>query len=93
MARSKATPTKRTNSPATKTTPKSAKRAPMSKQDQVIGMLKRAEGASIEDLVAKTGWQKHTVRALIAASLRKRLQLNVVREKSKTGTSIYRIAG
>ena len=33
-----------------------------SKQAQVIAMLKRPEGATIQQICATTGWQQHTVR-------------------------------
>lgn len=49
------------------------------KQALVCDLLKRDAGASIEELAAATGWQPHTVRAVLTG-LRKR---GVVIEKAK----------
>jgi hypothetical protein len=35
-------------------------------------LLRRSEGASITELMTATGWQQHSVRGVIAGSLRKR---------------------
>src|SRR5262249_36438767 len=42
--------------------PSDAKRP--SKQDAVIAMLRRPEGATVEEVAHATGWQRHTVRLL-----------------------------
>ena len=34
-----------------------------SKQDAVIAMLRRAEGATVDEVASATDWQRHTVRA------------------------------
>ena len=34
------------------------------KQDAVIAMLRRAEGATVNEVVSATGWQRHTVRGV-----------------------------
>ena len=61
------------------------------KQDQVIAMLRRPEGATIDDIVGATKWQRHTVRGMIAGALKKRLGLRVVSEKAERGR-VYRIS-
>src|SRR5215470_17100732 len=33
-----------------------------SKQDEVIAMLRRPEGATVDEVASATGWQRHTVR-------------------------------
>ena len=63
-----------------------------SKQAQLIAMLRRAKGASIDEIVEALGWQAHTVRGAIAGALKKKLGLNVVSEKSERRGRIYRIA-
>jgi hypothetical protein len=55
----------------------------------VIGLLGRAKGAGIEELVAVTGWLPHTTRAALTG-LRKR-GYTVERERSEKGGSVYRI--
>ncbi len=51
------------------------------KQAQLIEMLRAPEGASIDEIVAATGWQPHTVRGAIAGALKKKLGLEVTSEK------------
>ena len=63
-----------------------------SKQARLIEMLKRKEGASIEEIVKAFGWQPHTVRGAIAGALKKKLGLDVTSEKVD-GRRVYRIAG
>ena len=33
-----------------------------SKQDEVVAMLRRPKGATVDEVVSATGWQRHTVR-------------------------------
>jgi hypothetical protein len=62
-----------------------------SKQAQLIEMLKRPEGATIDDIVKKFDWQAHTVRGALAGALKKRLGLNVQSEKVERRGRVYRI--
>jgi hypothetical protein len=62
-----------------------------SKQAQLIEMLKRPEGATIEEIVKKFDWQPHTVRGAIAGALKKKLGLDVASEKDERRGRIYRI--
>ena len=64
-----------------------------SKADLLIGLLKREEGASIDELTAASGWQAHSVRGFISGTLKKRLGLTVTSEKDGTGIRRYRIVG
>jgi hypothetical protein len=58
----------------------------------IITLLRRPEGASINELTKATGWQAHSVRALISRAVRKKQVLTVVAEG--VGRSrIYRVAG
>ncbi len=63
-----------------------------SKQAKLIEMLKRREGASIEEIVKAFDWQAHTVRGAIAGALKKKLGLNVTSEKVEGRGRVYRIA-
>jgi hypothetical protein len=47
------------------------------KQAQMIDMLKRSEGATVEQIAAATGWQHHTIRGAISGALKKKLGLKV----------------
>ncbi len=62
------------------------------KQAQLIAMLRRPEGASIDEIIAATGWQAHTVRGAIAGALKKKLGLTVTSEKGAGRGRVYRIA-
>ncbi|QTD44371.1 DUF3489 domain-containing protein [Ottowia testudinis] len=52
-----------------------------SKQAQVIAMLQRPEGASIEQIMQATEWQQHTVRGFFAGALKKKLGLQLASDK------------
>jgi hypothetical protein len=73
------------------------------KQAQMIAMLKRPEGATVEQIAAATGWQRHTIRGAISGALKKKLGLTVEATRTrevgpnKTGakgsSTVYRIVG
>ena len=62
-----------------------------SKQAAVIALLRRAEGATVDEVRAATGWQPHTVRGLFSGALKKKLGLTVIAGKEERGR-VYRIA-
>ena len=62
-----------------------------SKQAQMIEMLKRPDGATLNQLVQATGWQSHTVRGAMAGSLKKKLGLTIISEKATGQERTYRI--
>ena len=62
-----------------------------SKQDKVIAMLRRPEGATVDEVVSATGWQRHTVRGVFSGTLKKKLGLTVAWAKEERGR-VYRIA-
>jgi hypothetical protein len=63
-----------------------------SKQAQLISMLRRTKGATIDEIVEALDWQPHTVRGAIAGALKKKLGLNVTSEKSDRRGRVYKIA-
>jgi len=73
------------------------------KQAQMIELLKRPEGATVEQIAAATGWQHHTIRGAISGALKKKLGLAVETTRTrevgpnKTGakgsSTVYRIVG
>ena len=65
-----------------------AKRA--SKQDAVIAMLRRPEGATVDEVASATGWQRHTVRGVFSGTLKKKLGLTLASATEERGR-VYRI--
>ena len=64
-----------------------------SKQAKLIAKLGTPSGATIPKLMTLTGWQAHTVRAVISGVLRKKLGLKVTYDTSaKFRERTYRIA-
>src|ERR687888_502605 len=61
-----------------------------SKQAWVLALLCGPSGASIATVTRSTGWQPHTVRAFLAAVVRKKLGLRLESEKTD-GQRVYRI--
>ena len=66
---------------------------PETKQARLIDLMKRKDGATIEEAVEATGWQPHSVRGAISGAIRKRLGLGVTSEKVEGRGRVYRIAG
>ena len=62
-----------------------------SKQDAVIAMLRRPEGATVDEVAITIGWQRHTVRGLFSGALKKKLGLTLASAKEERGR-VYRIA-
>lgn len=63
-----------------------------SKLDALIKLLSRPKGATLEDMIAETGWQKHTVRSALSHALGKKRRYDIVSDKPKDGSRIYKIA-
>src|SRR5690606_9164692 len=64
-----------------------------SKLGKVIDLLSRPNGATLEDLVKATEWQKHTVRSAISHTLVKKHGYKVISDKPEGGQRIYKIEG
>lgn len=62
------------------------------KQEKLIAMLRRPEGATVDEVVKSLGWQAHTVRGAISGSLKKKLGLKIGSEKIEGRGRLYRIA-
>ena len=88
-ARKRAAQTKNNSKPEILKAPTRGARA-TSKQSQVLALLRRNEGATLEALMQATGWQQHSVRGFFAGVLRKKLGLELTSEKTDAGR-VYRL--
>lgn len=61
----------------------------ISKLDVLITKLSGRHGATIDQLTAETGWQRHTVRAALTRLRQRGHQIE--RTTRKTGVSCYRM--
>ena len=61
------------------------------KQATLIAMLRAPDGATIEEIMAATNWQSHSVRGAMAGALKKKLGLDVTSEKDDARGRIYRL--
>lgn len=77
---------------AGKTAPIQPRGRAHSKLAEVVRMLQRPEGATIQQIIDATGWQAKTVRGTFAGTLKKKLRLTLVSAKPQGGERIYRIA-
>jgi len=62
------------------------------KRAVLVDMLRAEGGASIDEIVAATGWQAHTIRGAMSGALKKKLGLTVASEKVEGRGRVYRIA-
>lgn len=63
---------------------------PKSKIDILVELLRGPSGATLETMIAATGWQAHSVRGAISGSLKKKMGLTVTSEKVD-GVRTYRL--
>ena len=62
-----------------------------SRQDTLLSLLGRPEGATIADMAEATGWQAHSVRGALSGVIGKKLGLKVVSEKLPERGRVYRV--
>ncbi len=79
--------------PAKKLVPKANAAATMeSKKEIVLRLLRRPNGASIAEIAGETEWQPHSVRGFLTGTVKNKLELPVVSEKSTSGERRYHVA-
>jgi len=79
--------------PAKNSPPAAAPAAkPAAKLSILVELMRRPSGATLEDMIAATGWQAHSIRGAISGSIKKAMGLTVVSEKVE-GLRRYSIAG
>jgi uncharacterized protein DUF3489 len=90
-----AKPAKKTNTAKKATPVKKAVRKPKSdranKKAEVIAMMQRAKGATLDEIMKATDWQRHTARGLVSI-LGSKGGLKIESSKNAAGERTYRIA-
>ena len=61
------------------------------KQAMLIDLLRTPDGATMDEIVAATGWLAHTARGAISGALGKKLGLVVTSEKHAARGRVYRL--
>ena len=74
-----------------KTTSKARTPREGTKQATLIAMLRTPDGATIEEIMAVTNWQSHTVRGAMSGALKKKLGLEVTSEKVENRGRVYKL--
>jgi Protein of unknown function (DUF3489) len=62
------------------------------KQERMLTLLSRKEGASIAEMMQATKWQQHSVRGFLAGTVKKKLGFQLTSSKEKDGARRYYIA-
>lgn len=61
------------------------------KYAMLLELIHRREGATLDELGAASGWQKHSVRGFIAGFVKKTLGLKVLSTRTAEGARCYHI--
>ena len=61
------------------------------KTAKILTLLMSERGASIEEIMGLTGWQKHSVRGFLTGVVKRQLGLNLVSAKNARGVRLYRV--
>ena len=61
------------------------------KQAMLISLLRAPDGATMDEIVAATGWLAHTARGAMSGALGKKLGLVVTSEKDAARGRVYRL--
>ena len=61
-----------------------------SRQDTLVRLLRRPDGATIDDMVEATGWQPHSIRGALSGVIGKKVGLSVTSEKLLDRGRVYR---
>jgi hypothetical protein len=66
-------------------------RKPKTKLAQLEAMLRRPNGATIEQISKSLVWQAHSVRGAMSGALKKKQGLTITNERTDDGRRVYRI--
>jgi len=63
-----------------------------SKTAAILALVRRAKGATLEELMAAAGWQAHSMRGFLSAVVTKKMGLKLQSSKRDDGKRVYKIA-
>ena len=74
------------------TKPATPEEGRQTKQQLLVALLQRPQGATIAELVKATGWQNHSIRGAISFAIKKKLGLIVTSQRDENRGRVYRVA-
>ena len=74
-----------------KTTAHRGRQRPQTKKQIAVSLLQRSKGASIAEMQRAMGWQAHSVRGFLAATVKKMQGVTLISEKPDAGPRRYRV--
>jgi hypothetical protein len=86
---------KRKNMSAADVGAKTGKQEPSKSRTKLArleAMLRRPDGATVEQISKSLDWQTHSVRGAMSGALKKKQGLTITSEKREDGRRVYRIA-
>ena len=83
--------TKASGDAKAKTAPGRGRRGSKTKKQIAVALLERPAGASLAEMQRAMGWQEHSVRGFLAATVKKMPGVTLVSEKTEDGPRRYRI--
>ena len=63
----------------------------VTKQERMLSLLNRTEGASVAEMMQATNWQQHSVRGFLAGTVKKKLGFSLTSAKPEDGLRRYHI--
>lgn len=63
----------------------------ITKRDAVLKLLSRPDGSTIDEIMAATDWQAHSVRGFLSGTVKKQLGIDVMSERVDGEPRRYRI--
>jgi Protein of unknown function (DUF3489) len=75
----------------TKTAARRGRRRPKTKKDIALALLERPKGASLGEMQRAMGWQEHSVRGFLAATVKKMPGMSLTSEKPENGPRRYHV--
>jgi hypothetical protein len=63
-----------------------------SKKARVLALLQKSDGVTVQQIMAATDWQPHTVRGFLSGTVGKQMGLYLTSERRSDGQRVYRLA-